>query len=123
MHTVGGGFSPLQRFWWFRRVISSTDVGSDFAMPLVKWSVRRTSKEKHGSQGTAEFRPSSELRREAHDSFTRTRAIEQQHSDIAHDLVSKVGHGRLLDVGTGPGRLLLEVQRLRPDIELFGFGG
>jgi hypothetical protein len=54
---------------------------------------------------------------------SRTRAIEQQHSDIAHDLVSKVGHGRLLDVGTSPGRLLLEAHKLRPDIELFGFGG
>lgn len=53
-------------------------------------------------------------------SLTQTRAIERQHQEIARDLVSRIEHGRMLDIGTGPGRLLLGVQRLNPGIELFG---
>jgi ubiquinone/menaquinone biosynthesis C-methylase UbiE len=41
-------------------------------------------------------------------------------AEIAADLASRVDRGRLLDIGTGPGRLLLEVYRLNPYIELFG---
>lgn len=35
-------------------------------------------------------------------------------------MTSKIQHGRLLDVGTGPGWLLFEIYRLNPEIELFG---
>jgi len=52
--------------------------------------------------------------------LTRTRAIEIQVKEIAQELVSRIDHGRLLDIGTGPGRLLLEIHRLNPNIELFG---
>lgn len=55
-----------------------------------------------------------------YNSLTQTKAIERQHRDIAGCLVSKIEHGRLLDIGTGPGRLLFEVRRLNPNIELFG---
>ncbi len=41
-------------------------------------------------------------------------------AEIAHDLVNRVPAGRLLDVGTGPGRLLAEVGRLNPRMELYG---
>jgi len=55
-----------------------------------------------------------------YNSLTQIKAVAQQHRDIAHDLVSRIGHGRMLDIGTGPGRLLGEVHLLNPDIELFG---
>ncbi len=55
-----------------------------------------------------------------YESLTHTEAIERQHREIAGDLVSRIARGRLLDVGTGPGRLLFEVHQLNPDIELFG---
>lgn len=55
-----------------------------------------------------------------YNNLTQTKAIEHQHRDIARDLVSRVGHGRMLDIGTGPGRLLFEVHQLNPSIELFG---
>ena len=55
-----------------------------------------------------------------YNSLTQIKAVEQQHRDIAHDLVSRIGHGRMLDIGTGPGRLLREVHQLNPGIELFG---
>jgi ubiquinone/menaquinone biosynthesis C-methylase UbiE len=55
-----------------------------------------------------------------YNSLTRTRAIERQHQEIAHDLVSRIECGRMLDIGTGPGKLLFEVHQLNPGIELFG---
>jgi ubiquinone/menaquinone biosynthesis C-methylase UbiE len=53
-------------------------------------------------------------------SLTHLRAIDQQHRDIARDLASRIEWGKLLDIGTGPGRLLLELHRLRPEIKLYG---
>jgi ubiquinone/menaquinone biosynthesis C-methylase UbiE len=55
-----------------------------------------------------------------YNSLTQTRAIERQHREIAADLVSRIEHGRMLDIGTGPGQLLFEVHQLNPDVELFG---
>ncbi len=53
-------------------------------------------------------------------SLTRTKAIQRQHREIARDLVSRIEGGRLLDIGTGPGKLLFEVHQLAPQVELFG---
>ena len=52
--------------------------------------------------------------------LTRTPSLEQQYREIAALLSGQVNSGRLLDVGTGPGRLLLEVHRLKPDLQLYG---
>ncbi len=41
-------------------------------------------------------------------------------AEIARDLVNQVPHGRLLDIGSGPGKLLAEIRRINPRIELFG---
>lgn len=46
--------------------------------------------------------------------------MERQHQEIAQYLVPQIESGRLLDIGTGPGRLLYEIRRLNQDIELFG---
>jgi len=50
-------------------------------------------------------------------SITATRAIPKE---IAADLLPLIPKGRLLDVGAGPGRLLLEMDALNPAIELYG---
>ena len=55
-----------------------------------------------------------------YDKMMQARATKLQYREIAQDLVSKIDGGRLLDVGAGPGRLLLEIHRLNPDLELFG---
>jgi len=52
--------------------------------------------------------------------LTRTRPLQQQCQEIATCLTGQMHSGRLLDVGTGPGRLLLEVHRLRPELQLYG---
>lgn len=55
-----------------------------------------------------------------YDNLTRIKAIETQFKEIAQYLTSRVRQGRLLDIGTGPGRLLLEIYNLNPNIELYG---
>ena len=55
-----------------------------------------------------------------YNSLTQMRAIQDQHLEIAADLASRIGCGRILDVGTGPGQLLIELHQLNPAFELFG---
>jgi ubiquinone/menaquinone biosynthesis C-methylase UbiE len=55
-----------------------------------------------------------------YDRLTQAKALQCQRAEIAADLLSRISHGRLLDVGTGPGRLLVEIHRRNPDIELYG---
>jgi len=55
-----------------------------------------------------------------YDKFLDVEPIRTRLKEIATDLVSKAEKGPLLDVGTGPGRLLAEINLLNPEIELFG---
>ena len=50
----------------------------------------------------------------------KTKIIELHTKEIAEDLVSRITSGRMLVVGTGPGRLVQEIHKLSPSIELFG---
>jgi ubiquinone/menaquinone biosynthesis C-methylase UbiE len=52
--------------------------------------------------------------------LTRTRSLQQQYQEIAACMTSQVHSGRLLDIGTGPGWLLLEVHKLNPGLQLYG---
>jgi len=55
-----------------------------------------------------------------YDRFLSVEPIQSRIAEIARDLVSRTESGKLLDVGTGPGRLLIEINQLNPDLELFG---
>lgn len=55
-----------------------------------------------------------------YDRLSNSAALEKQSKDVATDLASRIRAGRLLDVGTGPGRLLQEIHALRTDVQLFG---
>lgn len=55
-----------------------------------------------------------------YDHLMHSKAIELQYREIAEDLASRAGDGRLLDVGTGPGRLLFHLHRLNKDLKLYG---
>jgi SAM-dependent methyltransferase len=55
-----------------------------------------------------------------YDRFLSVEPIQSRIPEIAHDLVSRTESGKLLDAGTGPGRLLMEINRLNPGLELFG---
>jgi len=52
--------------------------------------------------------------------LTRTRSLQQQYQEIAALLTGQVQSGRLLDIGTGPGRLLLKIHKLNPGLQLYG---
>lgn len=72
------------------------------------------------SRGEALFRESPPFSAVVYDRLLRFEAMDVHYQELARDLASTIDRGRLLDVGTGPGRLLLEIHRLKPDIELFG---
>jgi SAM-dependent methyltransferase len=55
-----------------------------------------------------------------YDTLMRIRPIQSLYNQVAEELTAAVSGGRLLDAGTGPGRLLLEIHRLDPTMKLFG---
>ena len=52
--------------------------------------------------------------------LSRTQSLQRQAHEIAAFLVGDIGGGRVLDVGTGPGRLLVAIHQLNPALELYG---
>jgi len=55
-----------------------------------------------------------------YDSLMRGSPMQLYYKEVAQDLAGRISGGRLLDVGTGPGRLLLAMHTLNPNIELSG---
>lgn len=55
-----------------------------------------------------------------YDRLVQIRPVTQQYGEIAQELASRISKGRLLDVGTGPGKLLLELHRINLEIRLYG---
>jgi ubiquinone/menaquinone biosynthesis C-methylase UbiE len=49
-----------------------------------------------------------------------TPALRQFHQQVALEITSSLSSGRVLDVGTGPGHLLIEIGRCNPNLELVG---
>ncbi len=72
------------------------------------------------SRGEADFVKFPPIAAKLYDRMMRTKATDRQYVEIAADLSSWVKAGRLLDIGTGPGRLLLEIHELNSEIHLFG---
>jgi ubiquinone/menaquinone biosynthesis C-methylase UbiE len=55
-----------------------------------------------------------------YDNLTSVRGVNKSFEEISIFVASAVQNGRLLDIGTGPGRLLAEINKQIPQIELFG---
>jgi ubiquinone/menaquinone biosynthesis C-methylase UbiE len=55
-----------------------------------------------------------------YDNLMQGSPMQLYYREIAQDLMSQLPEGRLLDVGTGPGRLLQAIHGLNPAIELYG---
>jgi ubiquinone/menaquinone biosynthesis C-methylase UbiE len=72
------------------------------------------------SRGEASFLNLPSFGAGMYDKLMGIEALRVQYREIALDLVGRIEGGCLLDIGTGPGRLLLEIYRLKPDLELFG---
>jgi len=72
------------------------------------------------SRGETQFLKFPRFAAGLYSSLTRTRSLQQQYQEIATRLAGLIQSGRLLDIGTGPGRLLLEIHKLNPGVELYG---
>ena len=72
------------------------------------------------SRGEAQFIRFPRFAAGLYSRLAQTRSLGQQYREIAAYLTSRIQSGRLLDVGTGPGWLLLEVHRLKPGLLLYG---
>ena len=72
------------------------------------------------SRGEADFARLPGIAAWIYDWLLRIPPAEAQTREIARDLASRVDAGRVLDIGTGPGRLLAELHRLNGTLELFG---
>ncbi|MFX1496965.1 MAG: class I SAM-dependent methyltransferase [Promethearchaeota archaeon] len=55
-----------------------------------------------------------------YDKMMQLEPLQIQRSQIAELLLQQINEGSLLDVGTGHGRLLIEINKLNPKIELYG---
>ena len=55
-----------------------------------------------------------------YDNLTSVKGVNKSFEEIASFLSSFLQNGRVLDVGTGPGRLLAEVNKRIPQVELYG---
>jgi ubiquinone/menaquinone biosynthesis C-methylase UbiE len=91
------------------------------ASPRLRWSAAAFREEKvMRSRGEIRFIKFPRFAAGLYSRLTRTASLQQQYQEIAACLSGQVKSGRLLDVGTGPGRLLLEVHRLNPELQLYG---
>jgi len=73
-----------------------------------------------GSRGERNFIHLPTLAAQLYTRLTSIRPVQQQHNEIAGLLCSRIDHGKLLDIGTGPGFLLQAIHRLNPAIQLYG---
>lgn len=55
-----------------------------------------------------------------YDRLMRTKSIDREYREIAQDLASRIDKGRVLDVGTGPGWMLLRLYQLNNQLQLYG---
>jgi len=55
-----------------------------------------------------------------YDNLTSVKGVNKSFEEIAFFITSFLKHGKLLDIGTGPGRLLYEINKCNPQIELYG---
>lgn len=55
-----------------------------------------------------------------YDNLTSVKGVNKLFEDISIFLNNSLKEGKLLDVGTGPGRLLYEINKHNPQIELYG---
>lgn len=72
------------------------------------------------SRGEATFAKLPRVAAALYGALSRTQSLRRQADDIAAFLVSQIERGRILDIGTSPGRLLLSIHGLAPALELYG---
>ncbi len=72
------------------------------------------------SRGQQDFVNAPRIGAAVYDRLMADAPLQMQYADVAQDLAGRITQGRLLDVGTGPGRLLVAFHARRPAVKLFG---
>ena len=72
------------------------------------------------SRGETNFVKFPRVAAALYDALSRTQSLQRQAHEIAAFLVSQIDRGRVLDVGIGPGRLLVAIHQLNPALQLYG---
>jgi ubiquinone/menaquinone biosynthesis C-methylase UbiE len=72
------------------------------------------------SRGESDFARFPGVAAWLYDWLLRIRPVERQTGEIARELASRLKAGRVLEIGTGPGRLLFELHKLNDNFEIFG---
>ncbi len=72
------------------------------------------------SRGEVQFLRFPHFAARLYSRLARTHSLRQQYHEIAAYLTGQIHHGPVLDIGTGPGWLLLELHQLNPGLHLYG---
>ncbi|MDF1537952.1 MAG: methyltransferase domain-containing protein [Candidatus Thorarchaeota archaeon] len=72
------------------------------------------------SSGESEFIKFPKIAASIYDMMMSSEATKRQVTEIAEFLTTQLASGKLLDIGFGPGKLLVEIHRLKPTLELYG---
>jgi len=72
------------------------------------------------SRGEKQFIKFPKVAAKLYDYMISGYSTKAQTNEIAQYLASRINNGKLLDVGTGPGRLLIAINQFNPNIELYG---
>jgi ubiquinone/menaquinone biosynthesis C-methylase UbiE len=77
---------------------------------MAKWSGR----------GESIFIKLPRIGSKVYDSLMRGSPMQLHYEEIAKDVTNRLTTGRLLDIGTGPGRLLGAIHQINPTLNLYG---
>ena len=72
------------------------------------------------SRGEASFHKLPPFAARLYSRMGQSNNLQRQYADIAAFLTTQLKVGRVLDVGTGPGWLLLQLHRRNPRLQLYG---
>ncbi|MFX0011661.1 MAG: class I SAM-dependent methyltransferase [Candidatus Hermodarchaeota archaeon] len=72
------------------------------------------------NRGESNFIKLPKFAAKRYDKMMQLEPMREQRVQIAEILLSQISEGNLLDIGTGHGRLLAEINKLNPKIELYG---
>ncbi|MFX1457371.1 MAG: class I SAM-dependent methyltransferase [Promethearchaeota archaeon] len=72
------------------------------------------------NRGENSFNKLPKFAAKLYDKMMQLEPMKIQRNQIAQDLLLQINEGTLLDIGTGHGRLLVEINKLNPKIELYG---
>ncbi|MFX1407407.1 MAG: class I SAM-dependent methyltransferase [Promethearchaeota archaeon] len=72
------------------------------------------------NRGEKSFTSLPKFAAKLYDNMMQLEPMQIQRRQIAELLLQQINEGALLDIGTGHGRLLIEINKLNPKIELYG---